>query len=618
MSENEHRENGVKDDAGGSGAAGVVEVQNDRTAKTDRRTLLKGIGVAGGAALTGAGAQQMGAAPVQDSEAIAPLVVAGAAVAVGAGASVGWMLRDQTAEPADAPADGLSASALQSDAYQTALTRHSTNASTFVDNKNIVEAGAPHSAYAEGKIAAIKALNEGKSQSEVETAATDAVDAYSTTLKSNLLKSWNESVRELENMLSAVDSHSSLGVSTVFQYWTADGQEQEVRRSVPTGEWDIRDGSTTLPDGSTLTVKELNPDTGTGLLDHYSPLNGLGGPYEEQWVRVEVDAADSSSVEYLQYAEWDSIWTKLDTALTNARDGIITWVSNVYSQVQQGELDTAELLTPAELAQLTASEKDSFNQAAADLMALNIPTDLKREATITISSINATLTGQLHVTGETTLEAGTTVDPSSAAEDYYLTYDVSEQSGTWDAYDDAKGVDGGVVAFTSEPYDGTEYTIHTTADETATVVTSDFTAKDTDSDGTNDTWTVDLSSQLETTIANIEKVEYAAAVDETQFETVQLRDSFTIDSFTNTETGEEKSSATVDPPSTPQDDTNYITSEQWNEMQQNQEELIEKYENATSSGGGGLAGLFGDGSIPIWVPGGALVAAIAYLLQDDE
>ncbi|ELZ96467.1 hypothetical protein C440_04948 [Haloferax mucosum ATCC BAA-1512] len=574
----------------------------------DRRTFLKGVGVT----VAGGTATQMGYSPVQESEAIAPVVVAGAAVAVaGGGAAVGWMLREQTADPAQTTDTGLSADALREDIDSTVRTRESTNASTFVDNQNLVESGLTHSAYADGKIAAIESLNNGESEQSIKDAATAAVNAYEDTVIGNLLSTWNESVLEFQGLAQAAADHSSVNASYI-QTGKIDSDNGALINQDTLGA--VNDVTyTTNGAGTSITVKEIQ-ESANELSWTPHNLNDAQTTSETN-AAVSVQGLHGTGENvgyYLSYNDWNSILTKVETAFTNARDGLLTWVSNIYGDVQSGDLDTADLLTPRELAELTASEEDSFDQAVADLRALNIPTDLKREATITVPSVGATLSGQLHVTSGTTLTAGDTIDPSTASEDYYITYDVSESSGTWDAYDDVKGVDGGVIAFTSEPYDGHEYVVHTTADETATVLASDFSKVD-----SQQRWTVDLSSQLETTIANIESVEYRSPTDETQFETVQLRDSFTIDSFTDTSTGESKDSATVDTPTTPQNDTNYITVEQWIEMRTRQEELIEKYENAQSSGG--LVGdVFADGNIPMWVPGGFILAAIAYYLSEDQ
>ena len=110
-----------------------------------------------GASTLGAGAAYYGGtqyagSPVQNGQAIVPLV----AVGLAAGAvSLGWALREYEIVGSDAPSEGLTADALKQQVYQTAKTRKSTNASAILDNQNILD-GVKHNAYVEAKISAIE------------------------------------------------------------------------------------------------------------------------------------------------------------------------------------------------------------------------------------------------------------------------------------------------------------------------------------------------------------------------------------------------------------------------------------------------------------------------------
>lgn len=588
-----------------------------------RRGFLKAAGVAGATAATGSAYY---GSPVGEAEAIDPSVAVGGVVGGPVGVAVSWALREITADGADAPPEGLSASALKEQWYQTAKTRHSTNASTFIDNQNIAEAGVENAAYADGKVAAIEALNEQKPQADVESAALGAVDPYESTVKTNLLKTWNESALELATAVDNAQSHSNVQATELFDIETM-LRINDNYGGYPPDEFDIRleDSQMEMPDGSTFTLKVLvlyAVESDNELWAKIDPINGWREGDEQTYtgdryfwrnepIHVQPPTSDADVVTYLKQSEWTSIWNTLDTAFQNARDGLLLWVDNIYDQVQAGELDTSELLTPRELAEMTASEEDSFNQAVADLQALNVSTDLNREAEIYIPDTNATLFGTLASTRDKTFEAGTTITPSSDDADYYLTYDVSKSSGTWEAYDAASGVDGGIVTFTSEPPEGHEFKIKTTAGETATVLASDFSKVE----GSQE-WTVDITDQLETAITDIESIEFGAAVDETQWETIKLDSEFEIITFTDTETGEEKDTATTES-SEPQSDDNYITEEEWQKMRERQEDLIEKYEESQS--GGGIAGFFdGGGSIPMGGVAGLIVAGLVYLGLNDR
>ena len=94
-----------------------------------------------GATTLGAGAAYYGGveyagSPVQNAQAVAPLV--GVGLAAGA-VTLGWALREYEIVGSDAPAEGLTGDVLKQQVYQTAKTRKSTNASTILDNQNILD-----------------------------------------------------------------------------------------------------------------------------------------------------------------------------------------------------------------------------------------------------------------------------------------------------------------------------------------------------------------------------------------------------------------------------------------------------------------------------------------------
>ncbi|MUV87815.1 hypothetical protein GJ631_14960 [Natronomonas sp. CBA1123] len=260
----------------------------------------------------------------------------------------------------------------------------------------------------------------------------------------------------------------------------------------------------------------------------------------------------------------------------------------------------------------------STPQAVADLIALNVPVDLERKAVVSLDDEDVTLKGSLAITSPPdTLESGTQYHPETdSLGSVYLTYDVGTGEGVWTAYDDAAGVDGGTVTFTKEPHQNVTYAIKTNYDETAEVPSSDFTEGD---DGSGNTvWTADVSDQLDNSIAEIEEVTYFTKTEETRYETIQIEGNFTIQKFTNEETGEEETEANFES-SEPQDDSNYVTQEEWNQLEQQNKELIEEYEDSQSGGGGGwFGGGGGGGSLGIIALGVAAIGAIFALGQSNN
>ena len=552
----------------------------DRPARLGRRTFVKGLGAAG-AATVGLSVDDGFA---QDAEAIAPLVAAGL---VAGSVGVGWALREFEVVGSDAPPEGLTADALNQQVYQTARTRKSENASTIVDNQNILD-GVEHTAYTEAKVAAIEELNAGSSESAVLDAATAAIDTYETTVKKNLLNSWTESVRELESMLNSVGSHPDLSRTDVFKGRGAGSTESPVRVQ--------SDQAVTLPDGTELMVARAGYEPGAVKTGHPADPGEYPGDFE----RVDV-LYGGDSVGYLVLNEvWVPLYNETDTTFQNVRDGISTWVTSVYSDVQSGDIEISDLVTPRERAAMMA-DGEGTSQAIADLIALNVPVDAEREATITIQDTGATLPGTFALTDSSDgpLESGTTYDPSTFTGDVYFTADMSLVEGDWSAINTS--VDGGTITITSEPYEGTAIEVTTAASETVSVPAADWT------DNGDGTWSYDASNDLETAITNVDTARFVSTATETQYETLQLDGSFTVDKLVNTQSGEEVTTTSFSN-SEPQTDSNYITQDEWDQLEQQNKELIEKYESSQSGGGIDL------GQFDMWGIPGEIVAIVAAAL----
>jgi hypothetical protein len=563
----------------------------------NRRTLLKTVGATAGAAATvGVG---LDGAAVQEADAIACGGICIGAAGVAAGAAAGWLLRDREVVGKDDPPQGLTKDALFNEIYNTATTRKSNNKSTFIDNKNIIK-NAKNALYSDAKLAAIKSLNNGETKANVSSAAQSALSDFETTIKKNLLKSWNESVNEAVNLYNSAVSHPNITASDILinHYNNDPNQIEKYTKDY------------TMPDGSVFTTnvfsisraddtwyckftpqERLNENSLSAI--KYSNSNG--------YIKVEF-TPPSGNVVYLKENKWQSLYSEIESVVTTVNNGIITWVDTVYSQVQSGELNPGELLSPAELAQLGSSEEYQLNQAQADLLALNIPTDLERTATVSLSqtSGSSTLKGTLGVTSNVTINSGDTIDPSTTTEDYYLTYDVSQAEGAWTAFN--SGIDGGVLTLTEQPFQNVQYEVSTADDETATFGPGAATKN------TNGNYEVDLSSQLETQITTAQAISYASTVSQTKNVTILLDETFTVQSFTDS-SGSDVSSVDYTEPAQAETDSNYITAQEWQDREDKYKNLIDKYEKA-AAGGGGLPGGGLLGGLPT-LPGLGVVESAA-------
>ena len=566
-----------------------------------RRTFIKGIGAT---AVVAAGVGHPNGM-VQESKALAPLVAGGFL----AGVAIDWALREYNVYGADAPTEGLTGDVLRSQVYQTALTRESTNASAILANDNILS-GVENTGYTEAKIAAIEALNAGETESAVLDAANETLDSYQLTLEKNIINTWNEAVSEFGNLLTALQEHPDIGPN--FNCGWTDGVWDDSGGSIS----GVSDDTITLVDGTEMVNKKI-----TGAAGGNSPIswtiNSLdSGSFSANVssFRVVVPNSDGD-VKYLSHADWEGALNGVKSTIQDVRNGISTWVTNVYGQVQSGEIEISDLVTPRERAAMMSGDEGT-SQALADLIALNIPVDLEREATVFIPESGTTLRGSLGLTdtSDGPIEAGTTYDPSTFAGDVYFTTDVSLLEGEWDAFE--TGVDGGTVTLTAEPYEGTVYTVETTAPETVNIPATEFS--ETDAGGA---WTYDASGELETPITEVSAVNYYAESEKTNYQTIQLDTSFTVEGFENTETGESADSASFTS-SEPQDDTNYITQEEWDSLEQQNQELIDKFEESQSSGDGLFGGgvpwgdLGGAGGVGVLAVGGAVALGAIAILRE--
>ncbi|MBP1921832.1 hypothetical protein J2751_000829 [Halorubrum alkaliphilum] len=628
--------------------------------RIDRRTFVKGIGATGTLAV-GMGSTR---GPVGEAQALPPLAIGVASS--GAAAAVGWAVREgYEALTGDEPTDGLGPDALHNQVFQMTTRTKSENESTFIDNKNIIS-GIGNIAYTDGKIAAIEELNNESSLEVVQDAADEAAREHFVTVQENLLKTWNESVREFRGIYNSLDQSEELDVDDVITM-----EDQSTRNF--TG-WETVEGSQMVETANgEFEVETHTPvwDTSGWSTVDYPRAPGYSTTSREIIVKHPSDGDNFSG--YLDVEGFGEIFEEIEDELDSVTGGLQNWTANVYSEVQSGSIDVADLLTPREQAELL-SDDEEYPQAVADLIALNIPVDPDREATISFDDRDITISGLMAPTSppEDGFQTGNSYDPAAEDGDLYFTYDPALGSGGWAEVEPT--ISQGELVFTDEPYADTLYQVPTNQG-TVEVVTDDF---DEDEDG--GTWVADVSDQVERTaeewtdfetgidggtvtfgslpddptdfeivtnqgdaaevtassfeeangsyevdtdLGIAEIAEVTAEIDrayvdedepasvyaedgETGYETVQINDPFTIEAIENSdgeEVGETEYTRTE-----PQNDENYITQEEWDDLEDQNQELIERYEDAMDDDGvlGGWDPF--DGGIPE-VPGGAAAAA---------
>ncbi|WP_281193976.1 hypothetical protein [Halorubrum sp. F4] len=485
---------------------------------------------------------------------------------VGGPVALGWMLRETEIIGSDPVPEGMTAEALENQIHQGSMTLKSRTESTLVDNQTIID-GLSHTLYTEAKKAAIDEFNtyseseknDQSTKDAVLAAAQDVVVSHGTTVANNFLKSWNEMISQLKSYRDAAVDHPDL--SDPITLYNSLGDTDDGQALMPD------DSSVTLPDGTTVNMASMGrPSEGDNLVDSvYKPM-------------ARVETSFGTVEDFGHTLDWWERWDQLTTTVSDVESSISTWVDSVFEQVAIGQLDLDELITPSQQASMLA-EEESESQAIADLAALNIPVDVERQATISISSTGATVRGMLGLTDDTDspIETGTTYDPSTFSGSVFVTMDVSLLEGDWTGYDDATTA--GNTTLTAEPYDGTALQVETEAGETFTANASDWQS------GPNGTWYYDASGSLDDPSSGVASIDYFANSTTANYQTIQIDSEFTVESFENTETGESADSASFES-TEPQSDSNYITQDEWDSLEQQNQELIDKYEASQNNGGG--------------------------------
>ena len=628
-----------------------------------RRTFIKGVGAAGAAGVGLSG--RAPGSPVGSAEAIPPLVVGGA---VAGSVAVGWALRETEVLGSNPPPEGTTEDVLRLNAYETAKSRYSNDRSTFTDNRNILD-GIEHTAYTDAKIDAIEALNQEVSQGEVEDAAVSTAREYVAQVQTNLMRSYNETMRELYAIWERGQSHPDIdGKDSLVNYnYSGSNDPRGLDTSEGTTDIELADGTMFAAEQLTYRYHRSSGDIGT----YDTTSSPVSQPNNVDMMQIYIKGVDGDQQVMMDWYEFIDLYNEFNSLADNLEEGLGLWVNSVYSEVQSGEIDIAELLTPREQAALL-SDDEEYPQAVADLIALNIPVDPDREATISFVEREITISGLMAPTTppEGGFNVGETYDPSAEPWDLYFTYDPSRGSGGWSEYgeliaegelrfteepydgvlyrvptnlgtvevvsddfeeidgglwaadvseqigrtteewtDYQTGIDGGTVTFGSLPDEAAEFDITTNQGDTETVAASDF-------EGDGDDWTVDTSlgiAEVESVTAHIDRATIEDAISiysedgSANYETVQIREEFTLDRLEDSD-GNDVESAEFSQ-TEPQNDENYITQDEWDDLEQQNQELIDKYEEAAGSddgffGGGGFDfGEIGE------IPGGATAAA---------
>jgi hypothetical protein len=400
-----------------------------------RRRLMKGAGVAGGAAATGGAALSLDASPVEDADAIAPLAVAG--VAVGA-AATGYLAREvelrltgEEATDKDAYNEATKEDAL-AEVESRAASMHAANDKVFTvmenrlsDSKNI--------AWARGKSKYIEERAASKDHATAKSNAVDEVESYYATIQTNLGKHHADVILKIDALLATLeaagwtDAHALYNDPVIAR--VPDGSSGTA--SYEDGQYQLVDGdrSFTLADGSTydLTyIRVTDPDQHVDLtIDSNEGADGSDGT--SNFLEVQ-RATDGTYQTLYNCARAQGLWDQIISLNSTMESEIQTWADTLDSNRSQSEIADLPTEDPSLLASEYASETGHYGYAGADLAALGLSTTFSSSSLIYLEENDVTVTGQIYLTTDRKLDVGVTYNPDTITGAVYLAYQIEDSA----------------------------------------------------------------------------------------------------------------------------------------------------------------------------------------------
>lgn len=580
----------------------------------NRRQIIKTVGVIAGAAAVGTGSIPSGEfSPMQRAQAQSEFI---ATPGIGiVGKVLGFFSGDS---------DEAQKAALQESAFGLAKKTNSQIESSITLNQNI-DLMINEWAFTEGKIAAFEAIEAGKSESEIKTAAKDRADEEIAIMEENVINATNAAIVTVRNLLKQASETDGVSISDIIG----------LRRSSTTID-DISSYSTatktdvTLSDGRKIQQENVKIENQSGQTYHFHAVVdkenssddmivgkhfawpaaiGPDGDDTPFWPNENIDDGPTTVAD---------VWDQIQTTRNNVHSNLDTWVANSIEAIQDGELESGDLLGPDELVR-TITDDYPEARAIADLRALNIAADWDHPVTVELENDPVKLFGATVGVSDPSVKSdinqGETIDPSSYNASFYLNYNVLEAQADWsNNYDSDKEIDGGILHLTDLPGpdikqwlgESLEIYVLTSYDETVAFSPSE-TTKTTDGNG-NTVYEIDLSDNLNEAIAEVVEMKvYAPESVGTNYVNGVPDQPFTITEIDGT------ASLSLERERDLQTDDNYLTKEEWQQLREQRNRTEEEIEEETGVIGGG-GGLFG-GGLPT-LPGlGVIESAVVVILS---
>jgi hypothetical protein len=342
----------------------------------------------------GAGALGLEGGPVQETEAIAPLLLAGA-VGIAAGTAGGIAFGATFGGPD--PADVASSLSWQNtvDEYTRSREDRLLVDQTLASLKRDVQL-VENKAREQAIFKVFEAGVDGLSESDATTAAQTAVDETYAVVEKAILKSFSQRVARADAVMQMLGAdYWGTSQASELQKRDSDSGGQDganVTNSTFTGGTSIGSASHTLFDGSTITYNKASgkPSSSADTAVAFDPVSwrsrrddtSLVG-VTDQFIMLKPDPADYSnqsdpldvsydSVMFLNGKTWGEIYEDLDSAYQSMSSEVSSIVSSYFTPAQNGEISLNEAVGPKYLTDSAQTAKD-FEEAAQALRAMGYP-----------------------------------------------------------------------------------------------------------------------------------------------------------------------------------------------------------------------------------------------------
>lgn len=378
----------------------MSSAESDQSPRSpSRRNFIRLLGVAGGTAAAGVGSQATPFSPVQNGQAVAPLVAVGAIGAAGylSGRAAEAGIKHFTDLGESSDYDESSASALYTQARFDHKTIKSANDSVLTTLENLVQ-NASQIAYQEARGAVLKALNNGKTPAKALDAGYTAIDEYILPNQKNLIDRYTTAVLQIKTAHDRAKSSSVVDRSNLWQNANGNFEFPEVTIG-------LADGSSHPATKLKLVGATYQPNLSDTGSNNVSVTFKGSTPYTQ---------TDYSNIQPLMSKRFAQVLNDLDTAWQDARSEIDTFVNSIGSSYQAGEISTEDITTPSDLFSM-ASQDSSSPYAAADLAGLGLQVNQSNTMVVDLLDDGQQLEGSVYLNESPiggSLSVGSVYDPS--------------------------------------------------------------------------------------------------------------------------------------------------------------------------------------------------------------